>query len=235
MLGGLGNIVKDFAGDIVSSGLSAFNAQKNREAAYEAQSRSEAFNERMSNTTYQRMVEDLTKAGLSPMLAYSKTGSSPTVAGVTGTSSIEAPKFGETSVRQSQAALAREQAEVARTTAQVNEASAQKLKAETENVNVDTENKRLIPGLNEAQTKELLARIPQHGASAQQLTDLSKQIRQDINIKQPQEAFKEKHPTTAMYMHPIRDALATIFGGLGLLRGSSAMPFVTQQAPKGKK
>jgi hypothetical protein len=174
------------------------------------------------------------------MLAYSK-GSASTPSGNAGGgsasgSAIEAPKFGETSVRQSQAELAREQTNVAKTTAQVNEASAKKLEAETANINQDTANKGLpFQGLNEAQIKELLARVPQHGASAEQLKELTKEIQQSINIRQPQEQFKEKHPTAAMYMNPIRDALSTIFGGLGLLRGSSAMPFVTQQAPKGKK
>ena len=235
MFSAVANLVKDFGGDIISSGLSAFNAAQNREDAQRAQNQSEAFNERMSNTTYQRMVEDLNKAGLSPMLAYSKTGSAPTSSGVTGTSSIEAPKFGQT-------ALMREQAAVARTQAELNQANAVKAAAETRNVNADTVNKNEMFGQIGAQTGQLGASTSQlmglsalHGTTAKQLEALIDRIRQEIAIDKPREAFSTEEPGKAKWLHPLRDALSTIFGGVGLLRGSSAMPFVTQNAPRGGK
>lgn len=216
-------------GDILSSAVSVWNAEKNRDANYESQSRSQDFNERMSSTQYQRMVQDLNAAGLSPMLAYSKaTGSAPTSSPVGSSASIEAPKFGESSVRQAQADLAREQAEVAKSTTVVNEASAAKLAAETRNIDQDTENKRLYPGMNEAQIQELISRAGQHGASSRQLDALMEVLKQERKLKEPEEKFKEDHPTYSKYASPVMDALRTIFGSVGLLRGTSALPNVTK-------
>jgi hypothetical protein len=234
MFKGALDFAKGIAGDVISSGFSAFNASQNREDAQRAQNQSEAFNERMSNTTYQRMVEDLNKAGLSPMLAYSKTGSAPTSSGVTGTSSVEAPKFG-------QSALLREQAAVARTQAELNQANAQKAAAETRNVNADTVNKNEMFGQIGAQTGQIGASTGQlqgltalHGTTAKQLEAIIDRTRQEINLYKPSEQFKQENPNIAKYMSPVTEALRTIFEGLGLLRGSSAMPFVTKNAPRGK-
>ena len=222
-------------GDFLSSAVSVWNAEKNRDAAYEAQTRSEAFNERMSNTTYQRMIEDLNKAGLSPMLAYSKTGSAPTSTPSTGTSSIEAPKFGETSLRQSQAALAKEQANVASSQVQVNSAQAKKLEAETANINQDTTNKGVpFSGLNEAQIKELISRSSLHGASAEQMAAMVKQILQHVNINRPIERFATEEPEKAKWLNPLRDALQTIFSGVNTFTSAKGVNrTTTTQGPKG--
>jgi hypothetical protein len=221
-------------GDILSSAVSIWNAEKNRDAAYDSQSRSQDFSAQQSATMYQRMVEDLNKAGLSPMLAYSKTGHAASGSPVTGTSSIEAPKFGETSLRQSQAALAKEQVDVAKSTVQLNTNTAMKAAADADasdklarKYEQETRNLELFPGMSDAQIAELKSRS---GFQDKQ----TGRVEQEINLHKPSEEFKKENPNIAKYMSPLQESLRTIFEGLGLLRGSSAMPFVTKNAPRGK-
>lgn len=222
-------------GDILGPMVEIWNAEENRDAAAQQQINANAFTKEMSDTQYQRMVTDLNKAGLSPMLAYSKTAASPSGTTASGTTSVSGPRLGETDLRESQAEQAREQTGVLRTTQEVNTASAEKLRAETNNINQDTENKRLYPGLNDAQIKEIFARIPQHGASADQLRALKDEIIQRINLNKPEEQFKQEHPTYSKYASPVKDALETIFKGVGLLRGNSAITNSVTTHPSGSK
>jgi hypothetical protein len=107
-------------GDILSSAVSIWNAEENRDAAAQQQINANEFSREMSNTTYQRMVQDLNKAGLSPMLAYTKTGSAPSGSSSSGTSSVETPKFGETANRITQNDLTKAQVELAKSQRDVN-------------------------------------------------------------------------------------------------------------------
>lgn len=93
--GGLGIGLGDIAsvgGSIIGSLINSHDVEETNRANAAIAAEQMKFQERMSSTAYQRGMEDLKKAGLNPMLAYSQGGaSSPSGA----SAKMESPNRGE--------------------------------------------------------------------------------------------------------------------------------------------
>ena len=119
---------RDFIGDVFSGYSGHREADMSRQFNADEARISREWQERMANTQYQRTVQDLNAAGLSPMLAYSK-GATSLPSGSTASSGAVAPqtKFGETGQRTSQSALLKSQVDVAKSQELLNIQTAKKV------------------------------------------------------------------------------------------------------------
>ena len=72
----MGFSLGSLAGSVLGSGIDYFSAKDTNRQQKKLAREQMAFQERMSNTAYQRAVEDMRKAKINPMLAYMQGGAS---------------------------------------------------------------------------------------------------------------------------------------------------------------
>ena len=137
------------------------------------------FQERMSNTAYQRQVKDMESAGLNPMLAYMKGGGASTPSGSTTT--VTSPIQGALAGSYSSAQTAKTKAEVPKVQAETSNVlkSNEKIGQEIENLKTDNEkSKAFIDNV-----RQEYQNLVKQGLN---LTEVGNQIRKNIDVMSAQ-------------------------------------------------
>lgn len=177
----LGAVLGGLGGQLLEAGINAYSQHKtnksNESIAQEATAASArqaqdqmAFQEKMSNTSYQRAMEDMRSAGLNPILAYSQ-GGATTPSGAQGT--VQSAKLNPVSVSGLGAASAgavQNYMQLRRDDSQISLQDQQKFntQASTQNTLAETEKKK-VETFNAIQAQKRAAQVHNDAASARKL------------------------------------------------------------------
>lgn len=161
-MGFFSSIAKAVAGPIIG-GIFGQQGQESANQATAASAKEQMdFQERMSNTSYQRGMADMKKAGLNPMLAFMKGGAS-TPSGAMAT-------------------YQNENSNLAEGLSKVNFAQQDNLEANTAKAEAEAEKSRADAELARASAAETMARIPVHGSTYQLQFRQSQESAERVNV-----------------------------------------------------
>lgn len=165
------------------------------------------FQERMSNTAYQRSMADIKKAGLNPMLAFSQGGASTPSGALPTINSTTKTKLGEFGMSSAlgikNSATAQQQANTAqssavsgidlnKSTAAKNVADTERIRADTKRIKKDTQGKGAVDTLDRAAGNVINKIIDSMSSSAKQSSSDKK--REPLIKVHPDQSNLPKHP-----------------------------------------